>query len=188
VSLLALVVTVAVGPVGGGAVLGAPAVVQWRRLRRRRVEAEAAVIEQVPEVIDLLRLALGAGLSVAEAVAAVGRWAPGPVGAALAAAHTEVDQGAPVADALDGARDRCGPAAAPLFAALTAAVRHGTPLDAALDRLGHGARLDRRRLAEERARRVPVQLLFPLVVCVLPAFGLLTVVPLLVNSLGALAG
>ena len=39
----------------------------------------------------------------------------------------------------------------------------------------------------ERARKVPVQLLFPLVVCVLPAFALLTVVPLLVSSLGTLS-
>ena len=45
----------------------------------------------------------------------------------------------------------------------------------------------RRREAEERARRLPVQLLFPLVVCVLPAFGLLAVVPLLAGSLPALS-
>jgi tight adherence protein C len=145
------------------------------------------VVDQVPEVIDLLALALGAGLTVTESMAAVGRWAPGPVGDALADAHLSVRHGASAADALDSARDRCGPAAAGLFAALVAADRYGTPLGPSLDRLGHQARLDRRRAAEERARRVPVQLLFPLVVCVLPAFGLLTVVPLLVNSLGALA-
>jgi hypothetical protein len=33
------------------------------------------------------------------------------------------------------------------------------------------------------ARRLPVKLLFPLVLCTLPAFALLTVVPLLVGSL-----
>ena len=53
--------------------------------------------------------------------------------------------------------------------------------------LAREARLDRRRRAEARARRVPVLLLFPLVLCVLPAFGLLTVVPLLVGSLPDLA-
>jgi hypothetical protein len=44
----------------------------------------------------------------------------------------------------------------------------------------------RRRRAEEDARRLPVQLLFPLVLCVLPAFGLLAVVPLLLASLQSL--
>ena len=37
------------------------------------------------------------------------------------------------------------------------------------------------------ARRVPVQLLFPLVACVLPAFALLTVVPLLAGTLRTLS-
>ena len=145
------------------------------------------MVDQVPEVIDLLALALGAGLSVTESMEAVGRWAPGPVGDALAAAHISVAHGGLTADALEAARDRCGAPAAGLFSALLAADRYGTPLGPSLDRLGHEARLDRRRAAEERARKVPVQLLFPLVVCVLPAFGLLTVVPLLVNSLGALS-
>jgi hypothetical protein len=36
------------------------------------------------------------------------------------------------------------------------------------------------------ARRVPVRLLAPLVTCVLPAFALLTVVPLLAASLESL--
>jgi tight adherence protein C len=55
-----------------------------------------------------------------------------------------------------------------------------------LERLSLELRLDRRRRAEIEARRVPVRLLAPLVVCVLPAFALLTVVPLLVASLRAL--
>ena len=45
-------------------------------------------------------------------------------------------------------------------------------------RLAAEARLERRRAAEATARRVPVKLLFPLVLCTLPAFALLTVVPL----------
>ena len=40
-----------------------------------------------------------------------------------------------------------------------------------------------RRRAEAHARRVPVRLLFPLVFLVLPAFGLLTVVPALLSGL-----
>ena len=66
---------------------------------------------------------------------------------------------------------------------LVASERYGVPLTEGLDRVAREARLERRRRAEERARRLPVLLLFPLVLCVLPAFGLLTVVPLLVGSL-----
>jgi tight adherence protein C len=74
----------------------------------------------------------------------------------------------------------------PLVRALTSSERYGVPLRDALDRLAVEVRLDRRRRAEEAARRVPVKLLFPLVLCVLPAFALLTVVPLLVGAFRSL--
>jgi hypothetical protein len=47
-------------------------------------------------------------------------------------------------------------------------------------------RADRRRRAEEAARKVPVKLLFPLVTCTLPAFGLLTVAPLVASAVRSL--
>jgi hypothetical protein len=46
--------------------------------------------------------------------------------------------------------------------------------------------VQRRRWAELHARRLPVQLLFPLVVCILPAFGLLAIVPLVLSALSSL--
>lgn len=187
VGLVAVLVTVLAGPVLGATAAAGPALVMWRRRGRQDRLDEVAVVDELPEVIDLLSLGVGAGLTVTDAMASVARWANGPVGAAIGRAHRLVHQGTSTADALEMARGDCGPPAEGLFSALIAADRYGTPVADALARLGHEARLDRRRAAEERARKVPVQLLFPLVVCVLPAFGLLTVVPLLVNSLGALA-
>jgi tight adherence protein C len=89
-------------------------------------------------------------------------------------------------EALDDAAVRPGPAARPVLAALVASERYGAPLGDALAVLAVEARADRRRRAEEAARRVPVQLLFPLVLCVLPAFVLLTLAPLLAGALGSL--
>jgi tight adherence protein C len=56
---------------------------------------------------------------------------------------------------------------------------------ATLARLSSEARADLRRRAEARARTVPVRLLFPLVFLVLPAFGLLTVAPVLLDGFGS---
>ena len=63
----------------------------------------------------------------------------------------------------------------------------GTPITDAVRELAIGHRRLRRRRAEEQARRAPVRMLFPLVLLVLPAFLLLTVIPLLVATLGSLS-
>jgi pilus assembly protein TadC len=69
---------------------------------------------------------------------------------------------------------------------LVASERYGAPLLPGLERLGAEVRLQRQRRAEEAAGRIPVRLLFPLVGCILPAFALLTVAPLIAGALRAL--
>jgi len=154
--------------------------------RRRRRRYLAAVAIDLPDVVDLLVLAVGAGLTVRLAVAAVARRSPGPLGAELARAGQEADLGRRLADALDDIPHRAGEAARPLVAALIASERYGAPLGTSLERLAHEVRADRRRRAEEAARKVPVKLLFPLVSCTLPAFGLLTVAPLIASAVRSL--
>ena len=47
-------------------------------------------------------------------------------------------------------------------------------------------RHERRRQAEEAARTLPIKLCFPLVCCVLPAFVLLTIAPLVAGAVRSL--
>jgi Flp pilus assembly protein TadB len=154
---------------------------------RRRGRAAAAMVEaELPEVVDLLRLAVGAGLTVPLAVRAVSGRPAGPVGAALARAVEETERGRRLADALDDLPTRAGEATRSLAAALAGCERYGHAIGPALERLAVECRDRQRRRAEEAARRVPVLLLFPLVLCILPAFALLTVAPLLAGALRAL--
>jgi tight adherence protein B len=141
---------------------------------------------QQADVIDLLVLAVGAGLNLRLALTAVARRAPPAWAPALAGVVDQVDRGQRASDALDALPQELGEPARPVVRALTGSDRYGTALLPALDRLAADARLDRRRRAEVAARRVPVKLLFPLVLCVLPAFGLLTVAPLFAGALEAL--
>jgi hypothetical protein len=53
--------------------------------------------------------------------------------------------------------------------------------------LGIEARRQRQHAAQEQARRLPVRLLAPLVVCALPATILLAVVPVVVVSIEGVA-
>jgi tight adherence protein C len=140
----------------------------------------------MPELVDLFHLAIASGLTVPLAVGAVARRAEGPIADELAAALDEVALGRRLGDALDDVASRAGEVVRPLTAALAASDRYGAPLTDPLARLAAEVRADRRRLAEEAARKVPVKLLFPLVCCVLPAFGLLTLAPLIAGAISAL--
>lgn len=180
-ALFAPVLPAAAVPAGLAA-WGAPGVVA-RRAEGRRL---AAMVADLPDVVDLLVLAVGAGLTVPLAVAAVSRRATGPLGSELSRACEEARLGRRLADALDDVPARAGEAVRPLVAALIASERYGAPLVAGLERLAGEVRADRRRRAEEAARKVPVKLLFPLVACTLPAFALLTVAPLVASALRSL--
>jgi tight adherence protein C len=157
------------------------------RARRARAQRDDAVLRSLPELVDLLHLAVASGLTVLLALDAVVRRAePGPLVAEIAAARDEVAIGRRLGDALDDVPARTCESVRPLVAALVASDRYGAPLGEALERLAAEVRADRRRRAEESARKVPVKLLFPLVCCVLPAFGLLTLAPLIAGAVSAL--
>lgn len=153
--------------------------------RRRARAAEAAWAEAVPDTVDLLALAAASGLTVPGALAAVAPRAPPPVGPALAVAEARFRHGEPLDRALARVVER-GPPARPLVAILVAAHCDGAPVADPLARLADELRLARLRRAEERARQVPVRMLFPLVGCTLPAFVLVTVVPAVLVALGDL--
>jgi tight adherence protein C len=158
---------------------------RWRATASIR-RHERAVLAELPEVVDLLLVAVASGLNLRLSIEAVGQRGPPLFGAALHRAATDISNGARVADAVEAALVPLGDPARPLSASLLASARYGTALTGALDRLAIETRQLRRRQAEEAVRRVPVQLLFPLVLLVLPAFVLLTVVPLLASALRSL--
>ena len=176
-------VAVPAAAVPAGLVVWALPGLKARRQHRRHL---MAIATDLPDVVDLLVLAVGGGLTVRLAVAAVARRSPGPLGAELGRVLEEADLGRRLADALDDLPERAGEATRPLVGALIASERYGAPLGASLERLAHEVRADRRRRAEEAARKVPVKLLFPLVSCTLPAFGLLTVAPLIASAVRSL--
>jgi tight adherence protein C len=155
--------------------------------RRARRTHEAALTDQLPDVVDLLAMTTAAGLPIAAALCAIRCRPGGPLGAAFERAAAHIERGGTTGSALGLIVDATGASARPLVDALAAHDRYGTPLAPALERAAIECRGRRRRQAEEAARRLPVTLLFPLVLTTLPAFALLTLVPLVAGSLGSLS-
>lgn len=160
----------------------------WPVLQRRRGARarDRCVVDELPDVIDLVRIAIDGGLTVHDALVGVVAHGHGTIVDALAGVLVRVQQGERLGDALPAARV-LGPAAEGFVDTLVAAERYGAAASRQLDRAATEARVARRRRGEEAARRVPVKMLFPLVLCTLPALGLLTVLPLLARSLPSLA-
>ncbi len=148
----------------------APQVVLARRARARadRIAGELA------DVLDLLRVAVEAGLPAGRALAEVGRRCPGLLAAELGAAAMRMQLGATRPDALATLQRRLpAPGVAALCAAVARADRHGSPLAPALQALASDARATReRRLRDDAARAAPkIQLVVALVL--VPAVMLL---------------
>lgn len=148
---------------------------EQRRARRR----DAVVRRDLAPAIDILAVAIGAGLTPYLGVSAAAPWVPPAISDRFMAVTARVHAGSRFSEALDHVA-YATPALRPLADALLASQRLGAPVGPALERLAVEARADARREAETHARKVPVRLLFPLVFGVLPSFGLLTVVPALV--------
>ena len=164
--------------------------VRWLRAKRRtgaeRVARERAIECALPDVVDLLRVGAHSGLTPHQLLPAVIDVLPPVIAPTFVEVQRRVDLGVRLGDALE-ALGTLGDGVHPLMAAIRSAAFDGTPLLPALERVAAETRLLRRRQAEHDARRLPVQLLLPLVLCVLPAFVLLAVVPLIVASLGAIS-
>ena len=159
----------------------------WRRLasatRLTRQMASA-----YPDAIDIVVLAVRTGFLPAAALETATPYIASSLRAAFGATTARVAAGERFADALDELVCRLGPMARPLVDSFAAADRYGLPLAPVLERLAVEARMQRRREADAAARQLPVRLSFPLVLCTLPSFVLLAIVPLLIGAFSSLPG
>ncbi len=157
--------------------------IRQRTLRERRIRQ---LEHAFPDFIDLLRLALEAGCSLPLALRSLCESDRSALQPELARIVADMQDGASLIAALESLVDRTGESIRPLAAALIASERYGLPLRDTLESLSLEAKAARRRRAEVAARRLPITMLFPLITCTLPAFALLTVVPLLGSGLQSL--
>lgn len=166
-----------------GAGVGAPEVALIRAGRRR----QAGLERQVPDLVELLVATTEAGLSPVVAFRRASELLLDPLGHELRRSVREIDLGLSWREALGRLVARTEVASLRrLVATMARSGRLGTPVRAALRGVAEDLRGERRAQAEERARKAPVKMLFPLVFLILPAFLLLTVGPVVVATLRSL--
>src|SRR5215211_267669 len=126
-------------------------------LARLAAERARRVRRELPGLLDLLRVTVEAGGSLAGSLNAVGERAEGPLAAEWRATGRQVGVGVPLATALEEMSERVPlPEIRALVAALDRARRHGAPLAETLAAQASDARFSlARRIREDAARAGP---------------------------------
>ncbi|WP_157252041.1 type II secretion system F family protein [Patulibacter americanus] len=147
------------------------------RLIRRRAQE---MLVELPDVVDLLRIALRSGRSVPETLARVGAHHPGTLGAELRRSAAEMRIGVPTDRALVGLRRRCpAEGSAELVALLLRTHRHGGSAAEGLRALAEDLRARRARTAIDRASRAAPKVQLVVALLLVPAAMLLIAAGLL---------
>jgi len=141
-------------------------VVMNMKARERRTAIEHAF----PNTVDQITVCVQAGLGLDAAIAHAARTGTGPLAEELERVLQDVQAGMSRQAALDGLAQRTDVSDVRSFVrAIAQANRYGVPIAEALRALAAEGRDRRKAKAEERAQKMTVKVLFPLIFCILPA-------------------
>lgn len=181
--------SVLVGGTAGPVAAGVAGIATWVGIGRAEPPEERrrreAVRRDLPHVVSLFGSALSGGAAPGAAISLVCQALPGPAAERLEPLAARLSLGADPAQVWsDLTRD---PELAGLGRTMTRAHASGTPVVAAVERLADDLAARARAEVEDRARAVGVKAALPLGLCLLPAFVLIGIVPLVAGLLGELS-
>ncbi len=143
----------------------APDTVLARMARARQL----AIANQLPDTLDQLSICVEAGLGFDAALTRISRTGHGPLATEITRLLQELRMGVPRAEALENLLERTDVLELRQFVhAVTQAETYGVPITRVLRAQSIEQREKRRFRAEERAMKLPVKVIFPLVFCILP--------------------
>jgi pilus assembly protein TadC len=185
---VAVILGNAVGPqlgvvLGGSLAVGGPPALRRLDARGRREPIQDVGL---PLALDLLAACIAGGATTVDAVAAVAGATPGSLGERLSQVSSALAVGLPFGEAFR-AMGEDGPAGA-AARTLRRAMEGGTPVAAAVAQVADEARHEAAIAAQVKGKRVAVTTIAPLLVCFLPAFFLLGVIPSLISAFAGVVG
>jgi tight adherence protein C len=152
-----------------------------------RGQRQTAIQADVADTIDQLTICVEAGLGFDAALARVATTTEGPLADELRHTISDIQAGVPRAQALRALSDRAQIVEIrQLVTALLQAQKHGVPIAETLRIQSTEMRLKRTQRTEEKAAKLTVKMLFPIIVCFVPVFMIISVVPALLSVFRAL--
>jgi tight adherence protein C len=142
------------------------------------VKRQEKIQKALPDALDMLTVCVEAGLGFDAALAQVARNTTGPLAAEFSRVLQEIQIGKSRAQALRAMTDRTTvPELRSFVSALVQAGELGISISDVLREQAREMRLRRRQRAEEKAQKVPVKILFPLVFCLFPSMFIVILGP-----------
>jgi len=136
----------------------------------------------LPDMLDMLTISVEAGLGFDQAVSKLVRNSEGPLAKEFARMLQEVQAGVDRSDALRGLVWRTEvPELSAFITAIIQAEVFGISISSVLRTQAAEMRLKRRQMAEEAAQKAPVKMVFPLILCILPATMIVVLGPAIVS-------
>ncbi len=152
----------------------------------RAQERQQAIERELADTLDQITISVEAGLGFDGATARAAKSGEGPFAQELARVLQDIEIGVPRTTALDAMLDRTDVADLRQFIhSVEQADRHGVPIAQVLRVQSAELREKRRQRAEERALKVPVKLVFPLVFCILPTLFIVLIGPAVIRISGS---
>ena len=157
-----------------------------QRKARTRIET---LDRGLPDLIDLLCVMIEAGLSFPQAMRMASEQFAPPLSDELRLTLQEQAMGLGIDEALTHMSERANtPAIKAFVRAMGQGERMGISMGQIMRSLSHEMRARRRSMAEERAQKTPVLMLFPLVFLIFPALFIILMTPAVINLVHNLKG
>lgn len=165
--------------------IGALVPASW--LSRKAQERQDAILNDLPDVVDLLAISVEAGVGFEGALEIVCAHFDSPLAQELSRTLKEMELGLPRREALQNLKKRTDvPDLSNFVLALTQADALGMPIGRILHTQAKEMRNKRRARAREKAAKLPVKILFPLVVFIFPAVLIVILGPAMASVATAL--
>jgi tight adherence protein C len=151
-------------------------------LSRLAQERQLAIANALPDTLDQLTICVEAGLGFDAAMTRTARSGDGPLDTELTRVLQDLRVGVPRAEALDSLLERTDvPELRQFVHAMLQAESYGVPISRVLRAQATEQREKRRFRAEERAMKLPVKVIFPLVFCILPVLFIVVIGPAFIH-------
>ncbi|MBW3546889.1 MAG: type II secretion system F family protein [Actinobacteria bacterium] len=158
-------------------------------IRRRARERQAQIQRELPDTLDQITISVEAGLGFEAAVARVSKTGKGPLAEELSRTVQDVRTGMTRSEAMRRLSQRTDVAELRHFViAFVQADSFGLPISQILRVQSTELRLKRRQNAEERAQKIPLKVVFPLLTCILPTLLIVVLGPGAIRAIETFAG